>query len=193
MSYSEFVNEEKLSNTAKCNAALSHRLLELDVRSNCNHSRLLNGAIGAASESAELLEVVAYGIPKEKAIDELGDVLFYLAVTAEAIGMVDCLVTIRPSNIYDIFCYSDIRDVTKKLSIANGKYLDIVKKIVFLGKDFTDNILKLQEAYYNSYELVLVCCRLLDVSVDEVQQINMDKLNGRYKNGFSVLESENKK
>ena len=192
MNYHDFVNNEKLSNCAKNNQDLSDRLLELDVKSICNYSRLLNGAIGAASEAAELLEVLTYPSNKDAAIDELGDVLFYLAVSAEAIVIDHNATEITSTNIYNIESFF-IKEEINKLVVYTGKYLDIVKKIVFQGKDYADNKIKLHQGYNLTYNAVLRCCAALDVTVEQVQQKNMDKLNGRYKNGFTVNESEKKK
>lgn len=74
-----------------------------------------------------------------------------------------------------------------------GEYLDIVKKIVFQGKEFdatTKNklISELGDCiFYFTQSLIA-----LDVSLEEVIQANVNKLSERYPNGFDFQISESR-
>lgn len=54
---------------------------------------ILNGVMGLAGESGECIDIVkkylfqGHTLNREKMLDELGDVLWYIAITAEGLGL----------------------------------------------------------------------------------------------------------
>ena len=81
------------------------------------------------------------------------------------------------------------------MSAESGEFLEIVKKMVFQGKPWTDDnrkhlIIELGDVMW----YVAQACMALDISFDEVIEKNVDKLQARYSGGkFDVHKSENRK
>jgi len=194
--YSLFVNETKLSEQSKSISNLVYSLNEHDL-SGVDISRLMCGAIGQAAETGELLEVLkSNDFSVERVINELGDVVFYVFVSAMAIG-----VELEPMVLLDDIServilpgtiqHQQLINHTINLIINTSKYLDIVKKLIFQGKVLSDKL------YTKLSNLLLAIC--MDVSelaqhlgfdVEYVIDVNMQKLNKRYSEKFTVAESE---
>jgi NTP pyrophosphatase (non-canonical NTP hydrolase) len=76
-----------------------------------------------------------------------------------------------------------------------GEFTEIVKKIVFQGKPVNeDNLFHLKRELGDIMWYVAQACMGLGVSLDEVIEMNVDKLKARYPGGeFDVHYSENRK
>ncbi len=81
------------------------------------------------------------------------------------------------------------------LSAEAGEFTEIVKKIVFQGKPVNE-----ENLFHMKRELGDVCwylaqaCIGLNTSIDEVIEMNVEKLEKRYPGGsFDVHQSENRK
>ena len=78
------------------------------------------------------------------------------------------------------------------LAAESGEFLEIVKKMVFQGKPWTDDnrehlIIELGDVMW----YVAQACMALDISFDDVVRGNVKKLEKRYPGGsFSVEKSE---
>ena len=78
------------------------------------------------------------------------------------------------------------------LAAESGEFLEIVKKMVFQGKPWTDDnrehlVIELGDVMW----YVAQACMALDVSFDDVVRGNVKKLEKRYPGGkFSVEKSE---
>lgn len=72
-----------------------------------------------------------------------------------------------------------------------GEFQEIVKKIIFQGKPLTEEV-----AFHMKRELGDICWYLanaanaLDLSLEEIMEENIRKLETRYPNGFEVARSE---
>lgn len=81
------------------------------------------------------------------------------------------------------------------LCCEGGEFLEIVKKVLFQGKELTEDnrehlIVELGDVFWYFSQ----ACMALDVSFDEVVLRNTIKLSARYPEGeFSVLRSENRR
>ena len=80
------------------------------------------------------------------------------------------------------------------INSEGGEIMEIVKKLIFQGKKWDD-----ETAYHLKRELgdvmwyVMQCLIALDVSLDEVVEMNIDKLKKRYPGGeFDSWYSENR-
>ena len=104
------------------------------------------------------------------------------------------------SRITQLDC-TDSADVARLLTAAlglcaeSGEFTEVVKKIVFQGKPYTE-----ENKFHMKRELGDVCwylaqaCMALDTTFDEVIEMNVDKLKARYPGGeFDVHKSENRK
>ena len=118
-------------------------------------------------------------------------------------------VTSKESNDYISFnsrCFEIQKDpdgipvhrlLTAALGICaeGGEFTEVVKKMVFQGKPVNDeNIFHMKRELGDIMWYVAQACMGLNVSLDEVIEMNVDKLKARYPGGdFDVHYSENRK
>ena len=76
-----------------------------------------------------------------------------------------------------------------------GEFTEVVKKIVFQGKEPTEeNLFHLKRELGDVMWYVAQACMGLGVSLDEIIEMNVEKLASRYPDGaFDVHFSENRK
>ena len=76
-----------------------------------------------------------------------------------------------------------------------GEFTEVVKKIIFQGKPYNeDNVFHMKRELGDIMWYVAQACMALDTSIDEIIQMNFDKLSARYPEGaFSIERSENRK
>lgn len=206
--YSDFVFS-KLSDNSKYTSSYIEYSSQLDVR--IQYSTFLTAAIGQLTESIELLSVfdVCY-TEKNKVIDELGDVLFYL-VLSESV-LIDSIsnnsINCETEEYLKSFNFSNkklddeylihynaisLNGIIELIICDLGKYLDIVKKISFQGKPIEYNILvQLHHILCVVLDHILLLCYKININLDDVMEYNIEKLNKRYKKSFTVSESENR-
>jgi NTP pyrophosphatase (non-canonical NTP hydrolase) len=81
------------------------------------------------------------------------------------------------------------------MSAEAGEFTEVVKKIIFQGKPVTEeNLFHLKRELGDIMWYVSQACIGLDISIEEVIQMNFDKLSARYPEGaFSIERSENRK
>ena len=81
------------------------------------------------------------------------------------------------------------------LSGESGEFSDIVKKIVFQGKEMNEDVVKhLRSELGDIMWYVAQACMALEVDMDDVLDTNIKKLEKRYPDGhFSEFYSENRK
>ena len=77
----------------------------------------------------------------------------------------------------------------------SGEFTEVVKKIVFQGKSVNEeNLFHLKRELGDIMWYVAQACIGLGVSLEEVIQMNFEKLSARYPEGaFSIERSENRK
>ena len=80
------------------------------------------------------------------------------------------------------------------MSAEAGEFTEIVKKIVFQGKPVNEeNLFHLKRELGDIMWYVSQACIGLDISIEEVIQMNFEKLSARYPEGaFSIERSENR-
>jgi NTP pyrophosphatase (non-canonical NTP hydrolase) len=81
------------------------------------------------------------------------------------------------------------------MSAEAGEFTEIVKKIIFQGKPVNqENLFHLKRELGDIMWYVSQACLGLDISIEEVIQMNFEKLSARYPEGaFSIERSENRK
>jgi len=81
------------------------------------------------------------------------------------------------------------------MSAEAGEFTEVVKKIVFQGKEPTEeNLFHLKRELGDIIWYVAQACMGLDVSFNEIVEMNVEKLQARYPGGsFDVYCSENRK
>ena len=89
------------------------------------------------------------------------------------------------------------RLLTAALGICaeGGEFTEIVKKIVFQGKPVNaDNVYHMKRELGDIMWYVAQACMSLDTTIDEIIEMNVEKLEKRYPGGeFDVHHSENRK
>ena len=116
-------------------------------------------------------------------------------------------VTSKPSKDHEAFVYR-IQELegqgfpSERLLTASvgmcaeaGEFTEVVKKIVFQGKPVNkENLFHLKRELGDIMWYVAQACIGLDISLDEVLEMNVEKLVARYPGGqFDVHYSENRK
>ena len=80
------------------------------------------------------------------------------------------------------------------LSGESAEFSEIIKKCIFQGKEFDDDTHKrLKSELSDVMWYVAQGCIALNTSIDELCEINTNKLKERYPEGFSKDKSENRK
>tara|TARA_B100001113_G_scaffold101813_1_gene82369 strand:- start:4625 stop:5029 length:405 start_codon:yes stop_codon:yes gene_type:complete len=93
---------------------------------------------------------------------------------------------------------SDIHRLTTAavgISAEGGEFMEIVKKVIFQGKPYNEeNIHHLKIELGDVLWYVAQACIALDISLDDLCDMNITKLEKRYPEGhFSEFYSENRK
>ncbi len=80
------------------------------------------------------------------------------------------------------------------MSAEAGEFTEVIKKIVFQGKPVTEeNLFHLKRELGDIMWYVAQACMGLNVSLDEIIEMNVEKLSSRYPEGaFDVHYSENR-
>jgi NTP pyrophosphatase (non-canonical NTP hydrolase) len=81
------------------------------------------------------------------------------------------------------------------ISAEAGEFTEIVKKCLYQGKPYNEeNIIWLRKELGDILFYLQLACTALGVTIDEVLQMNFEKLSARYPEGtFTVNRSENRK
>jgi len=80
------------------------------------------------------------------------------------------------------------------MSAEAGEFTEVVKKIFLQGKPYTEeNIFHMKRELGDLCWYLAQACMALDISFDEVLEMNYEKLSARYPAGaFDVYRSENR-
>ena len=81
------------------------------------------------------------------------------------------------------------------MSAEAGEFTEIIKKIIFQGKPVNEeNLFHLKRELGDIMWYVAQACMGLNTSIDEIMEMNVEKLRSRYPGGeFDVHYSENRK
>lgn len=172
------------------------------------HDRVLNGCLGLIGESGEIVDVVKKWkfqsgenaeLPKDKLIDECGDVLWYCAEVCQGLedslttavmkynGRIQILIKTR-SIIYTVCNLAAVcRHTYAVLAIGNDSDTD--DEIAYAGYDGSTRELCFTVigaiVDYVRHILVHFC----DSSLEEAMERNIEKLKKRYPDGFDPERS----
>ena len=160
---------------------------------------LLNGALGLAGESSEVVDEIrehlchGHWLDRTHLTRELGDIFWYLAIASKALD-VD-LDTIFQT---DVVKQSDDLDSTQQLlngalglAVTSGEIIDLIKKHLFQGHVLNDIYIK--SSLCCIYRYLCVSADALEIDVNTILQMNIDKLKARYPDGFEADRSINRK
>jgi len=156
------------------------------------NERLANLALGLCGETLELARVICEACPnsRRRIIDEAGDVMWYLVVSADAL---DC--RLQPWDDLLDDCQFGMVSTTIlhhlwSMCFASGEFGEFAKKVVFQGhplaKHRSEMVLRLEEVFRNLRDILWA----YRMPVVEVLHYNVSKLKERYPDGvFSATHS----
>ena len=80
------------------------------------------------------------------------------------------------------------------LSAEAGEFTEVVKKIILQGKPYNDeNVFHMKRELGDLCWYLAQACMALDITFEEILQMNYEKLSARYPEGaFDVFRSENR-
>lgn len=148
---------------------------------------LVWNVVGLSGETGEVCRIAGLRSPSSpRLVDEIGDVVWYLAALCTKIGR---NLGDFPRRSFDLR-WSDLESLALCLSAEVGTAVDMVKKGVFHQHGINPDAL-----WYRLVEVFCILdamCVKIGVSLDEVMQANIDKLRKRYPDGYSAEASKNR-
>jgi hypothetical protein len=154
--------------------------------------RLIHASVGITSEVAELFQLErksrSNSLDRTNLLEECGDILWYVAIAADALDKVDEIMAPTHVGVSYIKFDDDLGDAlftgAAYLSEVAGTIADLaVKKLVFYGKPFDTKLLVEQ-----LFEVHMNVKFLLDAagySIEDARLVNIAKLKARYGEKFS--------
>ena len=104
--------------------------------------------------------------------------------------------TARVTDVYNSDCPTErLLTAAVGMSAEAGEFTEVVKKIVFQGKPVNEeNLFHLKRELGDIMWYVMQACMGLETCLDEIIEMNVEKLKARYPGGeFDVHHSENRK
>lgn len=156
--------------------------------------RLLHGAIGLASELAEIqIAVAAEKIDATNVLEEMGDLLWYTGI------MIDEL-QLDADHILHVPAYLERNDYTDKrdffrteaseMVIAVGEGIDLLKKSLMYGKEL--NVEKLGNSLFSLNLSIEAVLNLYGFVGAQARARNIEKLRARYGEKFTEAAALNR-
>ena len=173
-----------------------------------NHDRVLNGCMGLIGETGEILDIVkkwkfqsgtAPRLPKEKLIEECGDVFWYCAELMTGLdadlatiyrltnGIFDCMIELNKQVPIEI-------TVCRICAIA-------VEPFEFI-EDIPDNLpedIMEERVTHAKASVIGIMCTIRDflekhcqITMEDAMEFNIEKLRKRYPDGFDPERSINR-
>lgn len=150
--------------------------------------RLLHGAIGLASELAELREMdqkVDLDVVNLK--EEMGDLCWYMGIMVSELGF-------DPESIFSLHpLYSaagteeqrrkDLSEHIDNLTIDIGNMVDLLKKNLMYGKDL--NVDGIKEKLFNIGRQIEAALNVYEMTSSQSLERNIEKLRARYGEKFT--------
>lgn len=167
---------------------------------------LVHAIIGISTEAGELIDQLDDVMFMDKKPDvvnvkeELGDLLWYMALLCYSLectfdefmesveSLLNDVANIRNQVGYKhpVFAHS-----TLMIAAAAGRLMDQLKRATFYGSAIDNGILR-RELNQMLWQIAIMCVDM-DCTVEELQQMNIDKLHKRYKKGkFSQEDAVNR-
>ena len=182
--YQEFVLDVTSENSKDLNCLIQNLKDVGSDQSDDKIPHLLTAALGLCGEAAELMKLIEFNVDydREKAIDEAGDVLWYIVQGCYALNF-SLFNVIESAKRHIIDSESDT--FISELQIKCGEFADIVKKVTLHGKSFTSKRDDLQNKLIDITACLLTELDFTDISIENVMQMNIEKLSARHATGFN--------
>lgn len=166
-----------------------------------DHDRIRNGCLGLIGESGEIVDIIkkhmfqsvaGTPLPVDKLIEEMGDVMWYLAETATGISL--CLETAvgKPDDAYlpdPQYEGKQLDQIAVMLSgCASFCYMYLCDKSTICH----DHAVFGRYYLYSAFSHLQQLCLMLGTTMDHVMENNIEKLKKRYPDGFDPERSMNR-
>lgn len=170
------------------------------------HDQILNGCMGLIGESGEIVDIVKKWkfqsgdhaeLPKEKLIDECGDVLWYCAEFATGIGADLAEIVTEKSRFFDF-----MREMIKKCPIeftVMRLAAMAVRPMTFLYNGLAMDTQDIRDDWNKAMakvEIVGIVSMVRDIleiycgiKLEDAMESNIEKLRKRYPDGFNPERS----
>lgn len=147
--------------------------------------RLAVAGLGLSEEAAEVLDVVRQGAEHDKVVLEIGDLVWYGAELASALGISLGAIDTHPRD-----CDDDPWSLADDLVISTGILTGTVKKTIGHGHPVDEaKITALLQAVFVD---VATLSASMGSDLATVCEANIAKLRRRYPDGFSTERSQNR-
>lgn len=163
--------------------------------SGAGHDRVKNGCLGLIGESGEIVDIVKKYMfqsgenppfPKDKFIKEMGDVLWYCAETVSGMELELEEVALRKHRYdkYSLFAAAECADIELTATMLSANAVEAYVACFIEG-----DTMRCAYRVRDIYKGLLRLCDLVDTSIDEVDETNIEKLKKRYPDGFDPERS----
>jgi NTP pyrophosphatase (non-canonical NTP hydrolase) len=142
---------------------------------------LLHGAIGMVTEMGEILQAISE--PRIDVVnlkEEIGDVLWYLSIFSREFN-----IEFEPQK-YDtnVYGYIGIDNLFQDMMVNTTEVLDMFKKLAYYNRQLDpENLIELLNGIFLQ---TLMACEYLGTSVQEVREVNINKLSARFPEKFTI-------
>lgn len=154
-----------------------------------DHDRVKNGCLGLIGESGEIVDIVKKylfqskadtPLPVDKLIDEMGDVLWYIAETVSGIG----------ETMDGVIRIPDEKHLTNYVNLESAAVnLAIYASDAYVSRNIVRAI---EHDVQIIFTTLMDMCRMLDTTIEHVAEHNIAKLKKRYPDGFDPERSMNR-
>ena len=156
------------------------------------HDRILNGCLGLIGESGEIVDIIKKHmfqstpdtpLPTDKLIDEMGDVMWYIAETVTGMGH-------KLGDMLSLYGKLFFSDETKLHDLAAVLSADASSIYIYLYA-YEDHDTALSKIIH-AYNLLCGMCYKLGCTPEYMMGGNIEKLRKRYPDGFDPERSMNR-
>lgn len=156
------------------------------------HDRILNGLLGLIGESGEIVDIVkkhmfqstaGTPLPTDKLIEEMGDVMWYVAETVTGFGYTLEHV-LGPHRIATAGGKDELHECVAAIACTAS----CVCANFYLGMSNESALPHI----VNLYKAIYIACCILGTTIDHVMERNIEKLRKRYPDGFDPERSMNR-
>ena len=164
------------------------------------HDRVLNGCLGLIGEAGEIVDLVKKWrfqsfkdtpFPKEKLVEECGDVLWYCAELLQGLGWdVGKLWESAYAHLVPRANIPDIATAAARIARAAVKPFNMIYEVPISERTRHQRAIEMTgEVMYAVYELLRYHCA---TNIETAMAINIGKLRKRYPDGFDPERSMNR-
>lgn len=181
------------------------RLAQRTSSTTTKDDKIIHGYLGLLGEIGEGIDVckknmflgMSYEMAKEKLLDELGDICWYIAELATGydynIDKIDVIESEKGILEWiSTFVQSDIPFVAKSLSVLMELVLREARRSIqygFSSHGYSVALVSFKPPITNYYLAVIRIAKSLDYDISDVFEYNIEKLKKRYPSGFDAEAS----